>query len=265
MELQVHQIDAFTDTIFRGNSAAVIILEQWLKDDVMQSIAMENNLSETAFILANKIPTDNNFFIRWFTPTNEVDFCGHATLAGAYVVLEKHTQLNKIVFNTNKVGPLSVEKNKQGQFSMSFPNRAPSPIVSPTALLEGLSIPPNEVWRNQQAYFAIYSNENAITQLEVNQEKIAELEKYDLVVTAPGEELDFVSRYFAPNNGIAEDPVTGSIHTGLAPFWAQKLGKNKLSAQQSHFRKGKMHCEVYDDKVILIGSAVKFLEGTIYL
>jgi len=261
VKLKIYQIDAFTDKVFTGNYAAVIILEEWLSTELMQSIAMENNLSETAFI---KKTINNSYEIRWFSPLNEIDFCGHATLASAYVLFEQSPTLKEVVFTAAAVGSLNVSKEKDGYIKMVFPNRKPKEIESiPEAVLKGLSIAPTEVLLSQQAYFAIYDNEDDVYNVQANLEELKKLAPYDVVVTANSNEYDFISRYFWPANGGEEDPVTGSIHTGLAPYWAEKLNKSELKAFQASKRGGLLLCNVTDNNVILLGKAVKYLEGYI--
>ena len=261
MKLKIYQIDAFTDKIFSGNYAAVIILEEWLSIELMQSIATENNLSETAFI---KNTGTNTYEIRWFSPLNEIDFCGHATLASAYVLFEQDNTLNEVIFKADAVGSLNVSKENDGYIKMVFPNRKPKEIeVIPEAVLKGLSIAPKEVLLSTQAYFAIYDNEDDVYNVQPNLDELKKLAPYDVVVTANSKEYDFVSRYFWPANGGDEDPVTGSIHTGLAPYWAEKLNKNELKAFQASKRGGIILCTITDKNVILLGKAVKYLEGYI--
>ncbi|WP_419769566.1 MAG: PhzF family phenazine biosynthesis protein [Candidatus Marinarcus sp.] len=261
MKLKIYQIDAFTDKIFTGNYAAVVLLEEWLSTELMQSIATENNLSETAFI---KNTTNNRYEIRWFSPLNEIDFCGHATLASAFVLFEENNSLKKIEFIAKAVGSLKVTQEKDNYIKMVFPNRKPKELLDiPTELIKGLSIAPNEVLLNQQAYFAIYNNEEDVYKVEPNLEELKKLAPYDIVVTAKSVEYDFISRYFWPANGGKEDPVTGSIHTGLAPYWAEKLNKNELKAFQASKRGGLLLCSVSDESVVLLGKAIKYLEGYI--
>jgi len=261
VKLKIYQIDAFTDKVFTGNYAAVILLEEWIDEELMQSIAMENNLSETAFI---KNTIDNNYEIRWFSPLNEIDFCGHATLASAYVLFEQNPTLNEVVFIADAVGSLNVSKEEDEYIKMVFPNRKPKDIESiPEALLKGLSIAPKEVLLSKQAYFAIYENEEEIYKVQANNVELMKLAPYDVVVTASAKEYDFISRYFWPVNGGDEDPVTGSIHTGLAPYWAEELNKNELKAYQASTRGGVLFCNVTDKNVTLLGKAVKYLEGYI--
>ena len=261
MKLKIYQIDAFTNKVFKGNYAAVIILEEWLSTELMQQIATENNLSETAFALKN---TQNIYEIRWFSPMSEIDFCGHATLATAFVLFKENESLEKVIFTAKAVGDLSVEKLDSDYIQMSFPNRKPKGVdFIPKELLSGLSITPKEVLLNQQAYFAIFSKEEEVYSVKTNLEELKKLAPYDVVVTSNSTEYDFISRYFWPANGGEEDPVTGSIHTGLAPYWAEQLNKNELIAHQASKRGGLLKCKVLDDKVIISGQAVLYLEGYI--
>ncbi len=261
MELEINIVDAFTDVAFKGNSAAVIITKDWLCDELMQSIALENNLSETAFV---KQIDNEHFEIRWFSPITEIDFCGHATLASSFVIFAKNVQVKKINFYAKAVGNLSISQLDDGYIQMSFPSRAPEYISDvPSALLHGLSIKPKEVLLNNQAYFVVYENEVAVTSVVTNNDLLKQLAPYDVVVTAKANKYDFVSRYFWPANGGDEDPVTGSIHTGLAPYWAGKLNKRELQAYQASKRGGYILCKVTDTKVTLLGKAVHYLKGTI--
>ena len=254
MKLKVSYIDAFTDTVFRGNPAAVIITDTWLVDDVMQDIAMENNLSETAFT----VKAGDQYHIRWFSPLSEIEFCGHATLATAFVLFNEKSETDTITFYAEAVGELVVSKVENGFIQMSFPNRAPEPVEEiPDALLRGLSIAPREVYLNEQAYFAVYDSEDQVVAVQQDPELIKQLKPYDVSVTAEAEEYDFVSRYFWPANGGLEDPVTGSIHTGLAPFWSKRLGKSDLKAHQASARGGDLLCRVDEDRVIILGKAVQ--------
>jgi PhzF family phenazine biosynthesis protein len=261
MELEINVVDAFTDVAFKGNSAAVIITDDWLPEELMQSIAIENNLSETAYVKKIDI---HNYKIRWFSPITEIDFCGHATLAASFVIFGKNDEVKNINFYAEAVGNLSITKMDNGYIQMDFPSRPPESIVEmPSALLNGLSITPKEVLLNNQAYFVIYENEDDVTSVVPNNELLKQLAPYDVVVTAKSNDYDFISRYFWPANGGDEDPVTGSIHTGLAPYWAGKLNKSKLNAYQASKRGGNIICTVSDSKVFLLGKAVQYLKGTI--
>lgn len=261
MELEINIVDAFTDVAFKGNSAAVIITKDWLTDELMQSIAIENNLSETAFVKQVDI---YNYEIRWFSPITEIDFCGHATLASSFVIFAKNANVKNINFYAEAVSNLSITKMDNGYIQMDFPSRPPEIISDiPSALLNGLSITPQEVLLNNQAYFVVYDNEVDVTSVVQNNELLKQLAPYDVVVTAKSSNYDFVSRYFWPANGGDEDPVTGSIHTGLASYWANKLNKSTLIAYQASKRGGNIICKVTDNKVFLLGKAVQYLKGTI--
>lgn len=262
MQLTIHQIDAFSSQLFKGNYAAVIPLESWLSDELLLSIAAENNVSETAFTC---LQSDGSYAIRWFSPLMEIDFCGHATLAAAYVLCEQH-DISQVRFKAEAVGELLVNKNHDGSFAMTFPKQAPVVVSDiPSALLNGLSKAPLAVLKNRQAYFAIYQHEQDVTQLKTDSNLLKTLYPLDVVASAPGEKYDFISRYFWPASGGDEDFVTGSIHTGLAPYWAAQLGKNSLSAYQASQRGGELYCEVGNATVTLTGHAVRYLKGTIYL
>ena len=261
MKIKINVVDAFTNVRFKGNPAAVVITGTWLSDAKMQEIAAENNLSETAFLVED----DNGVFaIRWFSPLTEIDFCGHATLASAFVIFSDNYQLPHITLFAESVGIMRVVRKDDGFIQMDFPNRTPTPVDDvPEALLAGLSIKPDSVLKNGQAYFAVYSDEDDVLSVIQDSEKLKTLAPYDVVVTAPGTQFDFVSRYFWPANGGDEDPVTGSIHTGLTPYWAKKLGKTKLMAYQASKREGTLRCEVAGDRVFISGQAVSYLEGYI--
>lgn len=263
MKLKIYQIDAFTNEKFKGNPAAVIILEEWLEDSMMQSIAIENNLSETAFA---KKCDENSYEIRWFSPITEIDFCGHATLATAFVLFKKDNLLNEVTFIAKAVGSLKVTKLDNDYIQMIFPNRKPKIVENiPNELINGLSIKPKDVLVNQQTYFVIYPNEEDVYNIEVNLEEIKKLAPLDVTITAKSETYDFISRYFWPANGGIEDPVTGSMHTGAAPLWAERLNKNNLMAYQASQRGGHLRCIVKEDEVIILGQAVLYLEGYIYI
>lgn len=264
MKLPIYQIDAFTNEIFKGNSAAVVPLDSWLPEAVMQSIAIENNLSETVFFVRSADGAEDTFEIRWFSPLKEIDFCGHATLASAHVIFGQNPGLSVVRFSAKAVGILSAVKLPDGLIEMSFPKRSPEAVAAiPASLLDGLSIKPKEVLKNQQAYFAVYETEQEVRAVVPDLRQLVALGPLDVVVTAPGLQHDFVSRYFWPANGGDEDPVTGSIHAGLAPFWAGRLGKNELVALQVSSRTGLLKCRVEADRVYVAGAAVQYLEGTI--
>ncbi|MDN3639112.1 PhzF family phenazine biosynthesis protein [Simiduia curdlanivorans] len=261
MKLNIWQVDAFTNTVFSGNYAAVIILDSWLTDTVMQNIASENNVSETAFLVKTN---DATYAIRWFSPLKEIDFCGHATLAAAFVLYRNHKALERLTFTAPAVGSLGLVKQANGFIEMAFPNRQPALVESvPAPLLEGLSIKPVAVLKNTQAYFAVLASRAEVENVAVDLAKVKLLAPLDLVVTAADSEVDFVSRYFWPANGGDEDPVTGSAHAGLAPYWADQLGKAELKALQVSKRGGQLQCRVVGDKVNVAGQAVLYMEGVI--
>ena len=261
MKLKIYQIDAFTNTIFKGNSAAVIILDEWLEVEMMQSIAINNNLSETAFA---KKCDESTYEIRWFSPITEIDFCGHATLATAFVLFKENILLKEVIFIAKAVGSLKVSQLDDGYIEMIFPNRKPQKVDNiPQELKKGLSIEPKDVLVNQQTYFVVYPNEEDVHNVQVNLDEIKKLGPLDVTVTAKSKEYDFISRYFWPANGGIEDPVTGSMHTGAAPLWAERLNKNELLAFQASKRGGILKCKVSDDQVVILGQAVLYLEGYI--
>ncbi len=257
MKLKINVVDAFTETQFGGNSAAVIITKDWLKDNLMQLIALENNLAETAYLV--KV-NDDHYKIRWFSPTKEVEFCGHATLAAAFVIFKQNPQLKNITIYAKAVGSIIATKTTDNYIEMAFPNRKPEPVANIAVdLLSGLSIKPSEVLINSQAYFAVYKNETDVINVKQNKEYLKKLAPHSVVVTAKSTKYDFVSRYFCGD----EDAVTGSIHTGLAPFWAEKLTKTKLIAYQASSRGGVLLCRVNGAKVFIAGKAIPYLEGYI--
>lgn len=261
MKLKIQVVDAFTDEIFKGNSAAVIITDQWLPDALMQSIAFENNLSETAFLVQDK---DDCYSIRWFSPITEIDFCGHATLAAASVLFADNPNTQNVTVIAKAVGKMTVSKMDDGFIQMDFPNKKPLPIDTiPASLLNGLSIMPSTVLQNDQAYFAVYENESDILEIQQNNQQLKMLAPYDVVVTAKASNYDFVSRYFWPANGGDEDPVTGSIHAGLAPYWSEQLGKTQLLAYQASKRGGVVCCRVAGERVFISGKTAHYLEGYI--
>lgn len=263
MELDIYVVDAFTDAQFKGNSAAVVPVTEWLAPELMQSIAAENNLSETAFL---KQINENQYEIRWFSPLTEIDFCGHATLASAMVLFDQLNVDGTIEFHTLKVGKLSVVKNALGKIEMTFPARPPEPVSTiPTQLIEGLNCKVDRVLISPQAYFVILENQQEVLDVQYQSEQLKQLAPYDVVVTAKDTDYDFVSRYFWPANGGDEDPVTGSIHAGLAPFWAEELGKTSLVAYQASARGGVLHCQVNDNSVEVSGDGVLYLKGKIFV
>ena len=257
MNLEMFQVDAFTDNLFGGNPAAVVPLEKWLPDEVLQAIAAENNLSETAFT----VPKGGGFGLRWFTPLLEVDLCGHATLATAFVLFNEGIVTGDRVTFESQSGALAVER--EGDFlSLDFPARPPSPIASPPGLSEALRAEPREVHRTRDL-LVLFDTEDEVTALDPDFVRLAALDAFAVIVTAPGRNVDFVSRFFAPRAGINEDPVTGSAHCTLIPFWAARLGKRELHALQLSKRRGELFCEMRGDRVKISGRAVEYLRGEI--
>lgn len=257
MKLDIYQIDAFTEKAFEGNPAAVCPLKEWIEDDILQKIAEENNLSETAFFAPDK----NGFKLRWFTPAQEVDLCGHATLAAAHV-LYKHLGYSEaeIVFNTRS-GQLIVKKTTNG-FSMDFPASILTEVEAPKSLIDGLGQEPKEVL-SAFDYVVVLENEDEVKDLNPNLSKWLDLDLRGVVVTAPGKHVDFVSRCFFPKYRVNEDPVTGSAHCELAPFWGARLGLDTLRAQQLSKRTGLVECHLVDNRVLLLGNAADYMRGQI--
>ena len=257
MELDLYQIDAFTDKPFQGNPAAVIPLETWLPDNTMQSIAEENNLSETAFF----VPTSKEFHIRWFTPETEVDLCGHATLAAAYVLFNILGYNKDRIDFESKSGALTVLQ-KGNWIVMDFPAQIPATCIVPDEIVKAFGKTPIECLRSED-YIVVFESESDILSIEPDIDYLKKLDLRGVIITARSREYDFISRFFAPKYGIDEDPVTGSAHTQLIPYWARKLGKSKMTAKQVSSRGGEIVCELHDDRVLISGKAVKFLEGKI--
>jgi PhzF family phenazine biosynthesis protein len=260
MEIKVYQVDAFASQVFKGNPAAVCPLTEWLPDSVMQNIAMENNLSETAFYVKEK----EGLRIRWFTPAVEVDLCGHATLATAFVLFnyEGHTE-NKIVFNSRS-GLLTVTK-KADQLTLDFPVDTLTPVNSLIEFEEGLSVKSIATFKGKTDYLVVIDNEEQVRQLQPDFKKIAQVNARGVIVTARGEKVDFVSRFFGPQCGVDEDPVTGSAHTTLTPYWASVFNKNEFTASQLSARGGELTCRLNGSRVEISGEAKLFLKGTIFI
>lgn len=260
MNLTIYQVDAFTKVVFKGNPAAIVPLEEWLETDLMQKIAVENNLSETAFF----VKKDDFYEIRWFTPTYEIDLCGHATLASAYVIFEVlKLETEKIKFVSHKSGELSVEK-KGDVLILDFPSRPVSPVEAPSGLFEAIGKQPKEVFKARD-YFLVYENEQEVLDINPDFTALLKIDAHGFIVTSKGNSSDFVSRFFAPEVGVFEDPVTGSAHCNLIPFWAERLSKNELFARQVSARGGELFCEFRGDRVKIGGNAVLYLKGEIYV
>lgn len=259
MRLPIFQVDAFTDQVFGGNPAAVCPLEQWLPDDVMQKIAMENSVAETAFFT----PLNDGFEIRWFTPEIEMDLCGHATLAAAHVIARHlNYSLPSIKF-LSKSGELRVSVQNE-LLTLDFPSRKPHPSNVPQMVLDALPVRPVEVLKSRD-YVLVFESEETVRRIKPNQSILDQinLDPGGIVITAKGNEVDFVSRFFTPQASIFEDPVTGSAHCSLIPYWSKRLGKESMVALQVSPRVGKLFCTNAGERVLIAGEAVTYLEGTI--
>ncbi|MBI3325124.1 MAG: PhzF family phenazine biosynthesis protein [Nitrospinae bacterium] len=257
MKLPLYQVDAFTSRLFGGNPAAVVVMNDWLHDDLLQAIAAENNLAETAFV----IPKPDVCPLRWFTPTLEVDLCGHATLATAHVLFRYYfPSLQRITFST-KSGNLPVARDGE-VLAMDFPSRPGGPIELTDALIAALGARPREAFLSRDL-LAVFDSEAEIRAFRPDFERIASLDAFALIISAPGTGVDFVSRFFAPRAGIPEDPATGSSHCMLVPYWAVRLGKPRLVANQLSARGGELHCELRGERVIIGGTSVEYLRGEI--
>lgn len=262
--LKMHQVDAFTNKLFSGNPAAVLVLNKWLPDETMLAIAQENNLSETAFTIAK---SESEYDLRWFTPVYEVNFCGHATLATAHVLMTELAVKGPLTFHT-RIGSLRVEKVSDG-YLLDFPILAHEELDElPPALQNIFDTPPARLFKQRGNIFVELNSVAEVKNFIPDHEVIKKAGRVGLVITAKGDEnsgADFVSRYFSPSEGIPEDPVTGSIHTTLVPYWAERLNKSTLIAYQASARGGWLNCELTDDRVLIIGEAVTYMEATIRL
>ena len=259
MKIPIYQVDAFTSEVFSGNPAAVCILDSWLDDNILQSIAAENNLSETAFLVRN----DEGFDLRWFTPRTEVSLCGHATLASAFALFNcRDWSKKEIRFNTRKSGQLVVSK-RDSLLEMDFPSRPAHSITPPTGLNEALGVKPIAVLGSVEDLMFVLDSEKAVRELQPDFSSLERIECRGIIVTSRGSQSDFVSRFFAPAVGIPEDPVTGSAHCVLAPYWSSELNKKNLHALQISKRGGELFCTHAGDRVKISGKAVLYLEGVI--
>jgi PhzF family phenazine biosynthesis protein len=261
MELKIYQVDAFSEKVFRGNPAAVVPLTQWLEDEILQKIALENNLSETAFYIID----GDKVILRWFTPGTEVDLCGHATLATAHVLFEHEGfEGEEITFFSPRSGILRVKK-EGSQLVMDFPIDTIQEIELTDLMTNPFSPKPFQAFKGKTDYILLFENESQIRNLDFDLAQIAMLPVRGVIVTSKGDHVDFVSRFFGPQVGVPEDPVTGSAHTSLTPIWTEKLGKNELTAVQVSPREGKLGCKLVGDRVILTGNAVTYLIGRIFI
>lgn len=259
---KLYQIDAFTDQLYSGNPAAVCILENWIDDSIMQKIAAENNLAETAFA----VKEDSRYIIRWFTPELEVDLCGHATLATAYVLFNNYNvDTSFIEFFSPRSGKLLVEKGENGLLILDFPTDDIKSISPIQLINEAIGKNPVQTLKGKTDYLLIYDTQEEIEQLRPNFFLLNQVDARGVIVSAPGDEVDFVSRFFAPQCGVNEDPVTGSAHTSLIPYWSQALGKSNLVAKQLSKRGGDIYCEFLENRVKIAGRAVPYLKGEIII
>ncbi len=257
MKIPLYQIDAFASKLFEGNPAAVCPLDKWLPDEIMQSIAAENNLSETAFF----VPRGNGFHIRWFTPASEVDLCGHATLAAAYILFNTlGYKKDKIEFDS-KSGILTVTKDNEW-LVMDFPAQPPVSCDIPEEIIKAFNIEPIECLKSED-FIVVFEREIDIESAHPDFGQLIKLDLRGVIITAKSSRYDFVARFFAPKYGIPEDPVTGSAYTQLAPYWVSKIGPKRFSVKQMSSRGGELTCELVGDRVLISGRAVKYLEGTI--
>ena len=276
--MKMYQVDAFTQQLFKGNPAAVLVLDEWLDHALMQNIALENNLAETAFV---KRIDDENYQIRWFTPKVEVDFCGHATLASAFVLFKDYTSAKTIRFHVKDLGIFTIQQADDGKIQMNFPIRRPQKVTEyPELLNHVIDKPFKEVYLNAQAYILVCDSAQDVIDAQANLVNITRIAEeysvstaltassggFDVTITAASDQYDYVARYFAPHKGINEDPVTGSMHTGLAPLWAEKLAKNQLIGYQASERGGTLFCNLQtDNRIEISGYAQLYMQAEIFI
>jgi len=260
MKLTLYQIDAFAEKVFSGNPAAVCVLDRWLEDETMQQIAMENNLAETAFL----VKKEHQYEIRWFTPEIEVDLCGHATLASAFTLFRFFEKdVSSLEFFSPRSGILTVEKGDDGNLTLDFPADETAFVDEIEAITNAIGKTPLKTIKGKTDYLLIYNTQKEIEAISPNFHLLNQLDCRGVIVSAPGEEVDFVSRFFAPQCGIPEDPVTGSAHTTLTPYWAKAFGKTKMTAKQLSPRGGNLLCENHGDRVRIGGKGVLYMVGEI--
>lgn len=276
--MKMYQVDAFTQQLFKGNPAAVLVLDEWLDHALMQNIALENNLAETAFV---KRIDDENYQIRWFTPKVEVDFCGHATLASAFVLFKDYTSAKTIRFHVKNLGIFTIQQADDGKIQMNFPIRRPQKVTEyPELLNHVIDKPFKEVYLNAQAYILVCDSAQDVIDAQANLVNITRIAEqysvstaltassggFDVTITAASDQYDYVARYFAPHKGINEDPVTGSMHTGLVPLWAEKLAKNQLIGYQASERGGTLFCTLQaDNRIEISGYAQLYMQAEIVI
>jgi len=258
MKIKMYQVDAFTGKLFSGNPAAVCILDKWLPEDFMQNIAMENNLAETAFVVKEQ----ENYHIRWFTPKAEVALCGHATLASGHVIFNHLNEKKEEIIFQSKSGELKVRKEGK-VLILNFPTDIIHEIEIPSTIAEAIGLHPVGAYKGRTDYMLIYQDQAQIEKIQPDFRKLKQTNARGIMVTAPGKESDFVSRFFAPAVGVDEDPVTGSAHTSLIPYWAKTLGKTEMSAIQLSSRRGYLNCKYLGDRVEIGGKAITYLTAEI--
>lgn len=260
MQLPIYQVDAFTDKLFGGNPAAVVPLKTWLSDELMQKIAFENNLSETAFF----VQSETGFDIRWFTPTVEVNLCGHATLATSFVIFNVLKYPNDVILFGSKSGVLKVRREDKW-LELDFPLQETMLSEAPKGLIESIGKKPKEIYRASDDYMLVYGSQKDIEEIKPDFGALKHIKARGIIVTAKAKskKIDFVSRFFGPASGIDEDPVTGSAHTKLVPYWSKTLGKTELTAEQISSRKGFLKCKLAGDRVLMAGKGKLFLKGKI--
>ncbi len=259
MKIPYYQVDAFADRVFAGNPAAVCPLSEWLPEGTLQSIAMENNLAETAFF----VKEGDDYRLRWFTPAVEIDLCGHATLASAFILMEHLGHRSESISFHTLSGVLSVTR-ANNLYTLDFPARPPRRAELTKKIVSAIGTEPAEFWQARDI-MAVFDHESQVRAIIPNMNLLAQMESFALIVTAPGKDCDFVSRFFAPGSGIPEDPATGSSHCTLVPYWAEKLGTSKLHARQLSQRGGELWCEMQGQRVKISGRAVLFATGEIHL
>jgi PhzF family phenazine biosynthesis protein len=255
---KIYQVDAFTSKLFGGNPAAVCVMQQWLPDELLQKIAAENNLAETAYV----VKEENDYRIRWFTPSNEVDLCGHATLASSHILFNHLGYDKKEISFQSRSGILKVVKNGD-LLTLDFPADVLTPMETPEEIKNAIHVNPVEVFKGQNMVLVILSSQKEIEELNPDLDLIKKVHHHGVVFSAKGNTVDFVSRCFFPNSGINEDAVTGSAHCAFTAYWAKKMGKEKFTAQQLSSRKGDLVCELKGNRVLISGNAVTYLEGEI--
>lgn len=259
--IEIFQVDAFTDHLFGGNPAAVCILKEWPENVLLQSVAAENNLAETAFI----IQRNNHFEIRWFTPTIEVELCGHATLAAAFVIFNQmHYHKDEIIFKTVEDLMLRVSK-EEDLLMLNFPVDAYTSCEAMPEIIQGIGRVPLETYKSRLFYLALLKDEEEVLKISPDLSAIASLDRTGLIASAPGKDVDFVSRSFAPQSGIDEDPVTGSAHTLLVPYWSRRLNRKNLVAKQISKRGGTLYCTDHGSRILIRGKARLYLKGEIFI